>query len=166
MSFTACRASKGKPGQHDETLQAWRSLSFDRGMRDQQWSSRCGPVTTILAVAAVHCNAVQQHAAGLRHGSGKRREFPADTSDLCQRTAGERNLSGVTRGWRQRILRPPRPALPAISPWPPHRLEGRLGPQLDVAVATNQILDCQRTRQPRHSPNSRSMEIPWDTLSS
>ena len=58
--------------------------------------------------------------------------------------AGRRSLPGVSRHRRQRIVSAPPPALSAIPRRPAGRLERRLGPQLDVAIADRAAVDLDR----------------------
>jgi len=64
---------------------------------------------------------------------GFRRTAPAFA--ICQRGVGLGSVPRAAQSGRQRLDQSPRPAVPAIPQRPARRLEGRLRPQLDVAVA-------------------------------
>ena len=85
--------------------------------------------------AAFHRNAVEQHAVGVRHGRRRSRACARHPAQLRPRPAGRGNLPRVPQHRRQRIVLQEGPALSAIPQGQAGRLEGRLGPQLDVAVA-------------------------------
>ena len=78
---------------------------------------------------------VEQHAAGVRHGRGRSRARARHAAQLRQRPSRRRNLPRLPQYRRQRIVPQQGPALSAIPQRQAGRLERRLGPQLDVAIA-------------------------------
>ena len=86
--------------------------------------------------AAVHRDALEQYAAGLRHGRRRCRSRARHAAQLHQRPSWRRSLSRVPQLRRQRIVHQEGPPVSAVSQRQAGGLEGRLGPQLDVAIAT------------------------------
>jgi pimeloyl-ACP methyl ester carboxylesterase len=84
--------------------------------------------------APFHRDAVEQYAAGFRHGRASSRARAWYPAQLCQRPSGQRGLPHVPQSRRQRIVLQQAPALSAVPQRPAGRLEGRLGSQLDVAI--------------------------------
>src|ERR1700730_295466 len=112
----------------------------------------------------LHRDAVEQYAAGVRDGRGSCRARLGDTLELHQRPPGRRNLAGLPQPRRQRVVLPQGPALSAISQRQTDRLEGRLGPQLDVAIAAGLTLGSRFQNSPQRS-TLKQMDDPWDKTS-
>src|SRR3569623_2162798 len=85
---------------------------------------------TANRAATVHLDAVEHHAACRWNGYGKCSRSTRLAADLCEGLARQRDLRRHPHGQRRRLPVPQRPALSAIPPWPPHRMERRLEPSL------------------------------------
>src|SRR5882724_3105731 len=173
----ACRKPPSRNGWCSHEQAGVPRAAIDRRLRRMAWA-RKRPVIRAgrwRIFSTLHRDAIEQHAAGVRDGCGRHLAGIGDAIDLRQWPPGQRNLPGLPQRRRQRLVLSQRPALSAIPQGQTGRLEGRLGPQLDVAIAAAggmRLVYKPFSRMISRRPslqtiniNTQQMDDPWEKTS-